>query len=154
MKHSFIQNEQLTIPHLTRLDETLRYTDPNIGFNPNDKNLEYKYADEHYIANFRNNVGQFGARFLGAAVESIATIPLAINAAINKDFSKLYDNDISNGIHDWLETLNTAMPVYRSQYEENHPVLKYLNILISSSLIKISLLALIYCVSRDLELLS
>lgn len=123
----FVKNGELLIPYKTRLDETLRYTDPDIGFNPFDGRLEYKYADAHPVATFRNNIVSGGARFLGAALEAIGTIPIAINAASNKDFSKLYNNDFTNSIHDFLDTLNTELPTYRSEYEDEHPILKYLN---------------------------
>lgn len=123
----FVKNGELLIPYKTRLDETLRYTDPDIGFNPFDGRLEYKYADAHPVATFRNNIVSGSARFLGAALEAIGTIPIAINAASNKDFSKLYNNDFTNSIHDFLDTLNTELPTYRSEYEDEHPILKYLN---------------------------
>lgn len=118
----------LNIPLASGLTPALRYTDPNIGYHPFDDKLEYKYADAHPWQTAGNNILQFGARFGGAFIESIATIPLVVNAAIDKDFSKLYDNELTNGITDWLDDLNTTLPVYTSEYEENHPVLKYLNI--------------------------
>ena len=120
-------NAKMTTPVLTKLSETLRYTDPALGFNPMDNNLEYKYADAHPYKTFGNNVIQFGARFLGAATEAIATIPIAVNAAWNKDFNKMYDNPVTNGINDWLDGLNNALPTYQTQYEQQHPLLKYLN---------------------------
>jgi hypothetical protein len=122
------KNAALSKPVLTTLSETLRYTDPSLGFNPTDTELEYKYADAHPYKTFGNNMIQFGARFLGAATEAIATIPIAVNAAWNKDFSKMYDNPVTNSISDWLDTLNTSLPTYRTRYEEEHPVLKYLGV--------------------------
>lgn len=120
-------NSQFLTPFKTRLDQTLRYNDPNIGFNPTDNNLEDTYAHAHWLKTFGNNLLQGGARFLGTAAETIATIPLAMDAAINKDFSKLYDNDLTNGIHQWLNTLDTTLPVYQTNFERDHPILKYLN---------------------------
>ena len=69
---------RMSTPYKTRLDQTLRYTDPELGFTPLDPNLEDEYAHAHPIATFRNNILQSGARFLGAAAESIATIPLTL----------------------------------------------------------------------------
>lgn len=131
----WVKTDFFNKPVRTRLDETLRYTDPNIGFNPYDSQLEYKYADAHPVQNLRNNVIQFGGRFLGAFAEAIGTIPIAINAAANGKFSKMYDNEFTNSITEWMDTFNTALPVYTSAYEEEHPLLKYLNIFNPKSLI-------------------
>lgn len=120
-------NSQFVTPFKTNLDQTLRYSDPNIGFDPNDSNLEDKYANAHWLKTFGNNILQGGARFLGGAAETIGTIPLAIDAAVNNDFSKLYDNDLTNGINSWLNTLNTTLPIYQTNFERDHPVLKYLD---------------------------
>ena len=131
-KISKTQNQQsltdiLNVPFASGLKPALRYNDPNIGYHPFDDKLEYKYADAHPWQTAGNNILQFGARFGGAFVESIATIPLVINAAIDKDFSKLYDNDLTNPITEWLDDLSTTLPTYTSEYEDNHPLLKYLN---------------------------
>lgn len=117
-----------TTPILTQLDKTLRYTDPELGFNPLDYNLEYRYADAKPWSTLGNNLLQGTARFLGSAVESIATIPIAINAAVNKDFSKMHNNVFTNSITDWLDGLQTALPTYKTEYEESHPLLKYLGV--------------------------
>jgi len=128
------KSAMLTTSVLTQLDKTLRYTDPQLGFSPADYQLEYKYADAHPWQTLGNNLGQFGARFLGAATEAILTIPIAVNAAANKDFSKMYNNPVTNTISGWLDDLNIYMPTYRTEYEENHPLLKYLNIFNPTSL--------------------
>jgi hypothetical protein len=120
---------QLNIPFASALKPALRYTDPELGYHPFDDQLEYKYADAHPWQTLGNNVLQFGARTAGAFLESIATIPIIVSAAASNDFSKLYDNALTNNITDWLDTLNESLPTYRSEYEEEHPVLKYLNFL-------------------------
>lgn len=121
-------NNRMNSPVVSKLSQAIRYTDPNLGFNPFDNELEYKYADAHPFKTFGNNLAQTGARFLGAAVEAIATIPIAINALSEGDFSKMHDNDLTNGITEWLDGLAISMPTYRTKYEEDHPVLKYINI--------------------------
>lgn len=119
-------NALMNLPVETPINQVLKYTDPNIGFNPFDSKLEYKYADAHPVKTFRNNLIQGGARFLGAGAEAIATIPLAINALANKDFSKLYNNEFTNPITEWLDGLQYSLPTYQTEYEANHPLLKYL----------------------------
>ncbi len=120
------KNALMNIPIETPLDQVLRYTDPNLGFNPVDKRLEFKYADAHPVATFRNNIIQGGARLLGGAAESIATIPIVINAMANGDMSKLYANDFTTPITEFLDNLQNVLPTYQTEYESNHPLLKYL----------------------------
>lgn len=120
-------NSLFETPVKTQLTQTLRYADPNIGFNPNDSNLEDEYASAHPVQTFTNNLLKGGARFLGAAAETISTIPLAIDAAVNHDFSKMYDNPVTNGIQGWLNGLETSLPTYTTNYERDNPILRYLN---------------------------
>lgn len=122
---AWLRTVDAQVPYKTQLDQTLRYTDPEIGYNPFDAELEYKYADAHPILTFRNNVLKGGAKLLGTFGEAFATIPLAINAAANKDFSKLYDNDLTNGLQDWYDSLEVSLPTYKNQNQTEHPVLSW-----------------------------
>lgn len=122
---AWLRTVEAQVPYKTQLDQTLRYTDPEIGYNPFDAELEYKYADAHPVLTFRNNVLKGGAKLLGTFGEAFATIPLAINAAANKDFSKLYDNDLTNGLQDWYDSLEVSLPTYKNKNQTEHPVLSW-----------------------------
>jgi hypothetical protein len=121
----WLKTVDATIPYKTQLDQTLRYTDPELGYNPFDFEQEYKYADAHPYLTFGNNVLKGGAKLLGTFAEAFATIPLAINAASNKDFSKLYDNDLTNSLQDWYDSLEVSLPTYKNKNQTEHPILSW-----------------------------
>jgi len=114
----FVKSSQFTTPYRTQLDQTLIFTDPNRGWNPFDKNLEDEYAHDHPWATIGHGFEHGVAKFLGAAVEAIATIPMAINAIGKGDASKFYDNDLTNTINDWWKSLDISAPVFQSNAQK------------------------------------
>lgn len=121
-------NKSARNPWKTQLETTIKYDDPNLGFNPFDVNQEDTYARAHPWKNFFNNVTQGTAKFLGAGIETIGTIPLAINAIAQGKFSSLYDNDFTNGINSFIGSVESAFPTYQTNYSKEHPIMQYLNI--------------------------
>ena len=114
-------------PYKTPLSQTIRYDDPTYGFNPFNPNLEYQYGDRQgAIEKWRNNLAKFAVNTAGAFIESLATIPLVINAIASGDMSKFYDNPISNTVNGWMENLEQTLPNYETTFGANHPVLNWI----------------------------
>lgn len=114
--------EKFTQPFVkTPLKETLRYDNPNIGYNPLDPTLEQKYADDQGTAHrFLNRLAKFGAT---AAVSALDTIDSTINFLSGQD---AVTSSISTNANNWLQDLdNYKMPNYQTQYQKEHPYLSY-----------------------------
>jgi hypothetical protein len=104
---------------------TLRYDSADIGYNPFDQNLENKYAEEQGVikyvgSNLAKTVGDFG----GAFINSIAFIPTAVGSlATGNGLDWLKDNELSNSINDWSDSLDQMLPTYKTHYQEDNPFL-------------------------------
>lgn len=122
------KNDAINTPFHTQLDTTLKYTDPNIGYNPFDKNLEDKYANAHPLSSPINSVVKGAAKFLSGTVQALSTIPTALYSLSTGDASNFYDNAFYKSINDYTGQLDKTLPTYTSQYETDHPISKYLAI--------------------------
>lgn len=115
----------------TDIIPALRYTDAGgLGYTPFDPNLENKYGRKFWGQNLLNNLAGFGSKAIGAAVEGFATIPLLISGIGKNDYIDYVfgDNDFSNYIHDWTRNIDENLPIYRTNYENEHPFLKYISV--------------------------
>lgn len=121
------RNQALDNTVNTKLTDTLRYDDPNLGYDATDKNMEDEYANSHPIATFRNNLIKGTANFVGGGIESLATIPIAIGSLAKGDFSYNWDNPLTNEVQSTLKQIETALPTYQTNYERDNPIAKYLN---------------------------
>lgn len=63
-------------------------------------------------------VGLAGTTFLDGTVGLVVGIGEAIG---QKDISKLWDNEISNGLHDFNQNMEQWLPNYRTEEEQNRP---------------------------------
>lgn len=123
----WINSARFDTPVNTRLKDTLRYDDPEFGFDAYNPNIEYQYGDRQgFLKKWGNNLVKFGANTVGSFVESIATIPLVANAAIEGDLSKIENNSLTNGITKWLDDLENSLPNYETTFGKEHPVLNYI----------------------------
>lgn len=124
------RNQTLNTPINTKLTDTTRYNDPNLGYDVTDPNIEDEYAHAHNaygFGNFGNNLVKGVANFIGGGIESLATIPIAIGSMAKGDFSYNWDNPLTNQIQDSLQKIETALPSYQTNYGRDHPIAKYLN---------------------------
>lgn len=118
-KYADIANNSVAVP----LIPTLRYTSDALGYDYRDLNLEYKYGDKYPALSFFNNMGKFGANLLGAFAQGIATIPFAIKSIKEGDPEVFFTNDMTNELGQWIQDLETSMPSYKTEYQDNHPFL-------------------------------
>lgn len=107
-------------PYRTKLSDTQKFVDPNIGYNPFDSELEYKYADAHPYKTFGNNILKGFAKLGGTFLQSISTIPRAIEGVGNT--SNLYDTGFTNTLQDWYEDLEISLPTFKNQEQTEHPI--------------------------------
>lgn len=121
------RNETLNSPVNTKLTDTTRYNDPNLGYDVTDPNMEDEYAHAHPVATFRNNLIKGTVNFVTGGIESLATIPIAIGSMAKGDFTYNWDNPVTNEVQDILKNIDTALPTYQTNYERDHPIGKYLN---------------------------
>lgn len=123
----FISNLDLTTPHRTDLDATRRYDDPVYGYNPFNRNIETQYGDRQgALEKWRNNLVKFGVNTAGAFIESLATIPLVIDAIANGDMSRIHDNPITSSINGWMDNLEDSLANYQTSYGKAHPVMDWI----------------------------
>ncbi|TXG82244.1 MAG: hypothetical protein E6R13_05250, partial [Spirochaetes bacterium] len=120
---------RVNTPVMTDILPSLRYNDPNLGYTPFDPNLEDKYAREHYIQNAMNNFVGFGTKYLSSYLSALSFIPTAIASLSQPSGEKLNfllgDNPFSEAMEKWNRSVEENLPVYRTNNEEEHPVLKY-----------------------------
>lgn len=108
------------VPHKTQLQSTLKFDDTNIGYNPFDPELEYKYAEAHPYKTFGNNVLKGFAKLGGTFLQSISTIPRAMEGVGQTD--KFYDTNFTNTLQDWYEDLEVSLPTFKNENQTNHPI--------------------------------
>jgi hypothetical protein len=123
----FLNSLPYTNPVQTRLKDTERYDSPTYGFTPFDPNIETEYGDRQgVLEKWKNNFVKFLANTTGSFVETMATIPLTIDAIASGDMSKTYNNPLSNSITQWMDGLETSLPNYETTFGKNHPVLNWI----------------------------
>lgn len=124
---AFVDSQQFTTPINTPLKDTLMFMDKKIGYNPFDVDLEDTYAYAHPFKNFGNNVIQGVARAAGSYIQTLSTLPIAIGALLQGEnvLNTLHENSLSLGINDFLNSLQNNLPTYRTNYERDHPILKW-----------------------------
>lgn len=122
----WLKTEAFTTPYNTRLKDTLRYDDPKFGFDPFNPNIEYQYGDRQgALTKWKNNFLKFGATTIGTFMETVATLPLVFDATVHGDANKIENNQLTNGISEWLDSLETKLPNYETSFGKDHPVLNY-----------------------------
>lgn len=105
----------------TPLQNTYRYNDPKLGFNPTDPNQEQKYAaNQGVIERFINRTLKFGAN-----------AGLAAFGTIDSTMSFLSGNDAVESIPQienskWQQDLDSyVLPNYQTQYQKDNPYASY-----------------------------
>ena len=124
----WMASEQFNTPINTKLKDTERYDDSSLGFDPLNANQEYQYGENQgFIAKWRNNLLKATVNFAGFFVDTMASIPEVVNAAAHGDLSKVYNNDINNGVQEWMDSMENKLPNFESFAERDHPMSSYLN---------------------------
>lgn len=114
--------EKYTSPLVkTPLEQTLRYNNPDIGYNPLDPNLEQRYAEDQGITHrFINRVAKMGGT---AVVSFLDTIDATMNFISGNE---AVTSTMSTGLNNWLQDLdNYILPNYETQQQKDHPYASY-----------------------------
>lgn len=122
----WLKTNQFQVPYNTRLQDTLRYNDPKYGYDPFNTNIETQYGDRQgALSKWGNNLVKFGANTVGGFIEGLSMLPIVADAAVSGDVNKIENNKLTNGISDWLASLDTKFPNYETTFGQDHPVLNY-----------------------------
>lgn len=116
----FLNSLSINQPIRTPLDQTLRYNSPKYGFDPLNPNIENQYGDRQgTFETWKNYVLKFLATTTGAFVETLATIPKVLSTP---NTESIYNNSLSNSIHDWMENLEVTLPTYQTTAQAERPI--------------------------------
>jgi hypothetical protein len=110
----------------TKLADTERYTNPNIGFNAFDSNLEQKYADnQSWYGAIGNSLGKIAYAAGSSLVQTLAAIPYTLAGVATGKLDMAYNNPVVNTLDQWSKDLETSLPNYQTAYEKQHPYYSY-----------------------------
>ena len=98
------------------------YDEPSANANQFEKLQDIRANNQSWYSKLASGiikgVGLAGTTFLDGTVGLVVGIGEAIG---QKDISKLWDNEISNGLHDFNQNMEEWLPNYRTEEEQNRP---------------------------------
>lgn len=124
----FMSSTELNQPVKTALEQTRRYDDPLLGYDPFNPNIENLYGDnQSWYSKLTNSTLKIGANILGGFAQTLGTIPSVVTGLAEGDLSKISNNAFNNSISEWLEGLDNALPNYQTTFSHTHPALSWFN---------------------------